>query len=120
MAAHSFPNAKEVMATANSIWWGLSPEDWQEAFALQPPMGARTDLAEATPEAMGEIEQGAQLYEQRFGWPFVASALGKTAATVLLSLQERLQHEPAVELRISAEQQLQIAHNRLKRLLARL
>jgi len=120
MAAHSFPNAKEVMATANSIWWGLSPEDWQEAFAMQPPMGARTDLAEATPEVMVEIGQGEQLYEQRFGWPFVATALGKTAATVLRLLEERLQHEPAAELRISAEQQLQIAHNRLKRLLARL
>lgn len=87
---------------------------------MQPPMGARTDLSDTTPAVMSEINEGAQLYEQRFGWPFVATALGKTAATVLRSLQERLQHETAAELRISAEQQLQIAHNRLKRLLARL
>jgi 2-oxo-4-hydroxy-4-carboxy-5-ureidoimidazoline decarboxylase len=119
MAAHSFPNAKEVMATADSIWWGLSPEDWQEAFAMQRPMAARTDLSEATPSVMTEIVERAITYEQRFGWPFVATAVGKTATYVLRSLQERLPGEPAAELRVSAEQQLQITHNRLKRLLAR-
>lgn len=119
MAEHAFPNAKEVIATADSIWWGLAREDWQEAFAANKPISDRTDLAEPMPETMETIRQLAHTYEERFGFPFVSTALGKTAGMILVSLQERLHHDAAVELRISAEQQLHIVHNRLKRLLPR-
>ncbi len=119
MAEHAFPNVKELMATADSIWWGLSPKDWNEAFLANPAMGERTDLAEATPEIMAAVRQLAPEYQARFGQPFVATALGKTAAQILRSLQDRLGNDPAVELRTSAEQQLQVTHNRLKRLLPR-
>jgi len=119
MAEHAFPNAKEVLATADSIWRGLTPQDWEEAFDAHVPIGDRTDLAESTPQLMERISQLATSYRERFDRPFVSTALGKNAAQILKFLEERLEHEPDAELRISAEQQLQITHNRLKRLLPR-
>ncbi len=119
MAEHAFPNAKEVMATADSIWRGLAREDWQEAFEANVPIGERTDLVEASPEIMEKISQLASAYLQRFDRPFVTTALGKNASQILKFLEERLAQEPEAELRIASEQQLQITHNRLKRLLSR-
>ena len=119
MAEHSFPNAKEVVATADSIWWGLAPEDWEEAFAALPPIGDRTDLAEATPEIMDQIRAASSAYRERFGFPFATSVIGKTAPQILLSLQERLERSESSALRANAEQALQVARNRLKRILPR-
>ena len=119
MAEHSFPNGKEVLATGDSIWRGLSPDDWREAFDAHPPIGDRADLAEATPQIMSALRQLAAHYQERFERPFVTTAAGKTAAQILQSLDDRLKNHPAAELRITCDQQLQITRNRLKRLLAR-
>ncbi len=119
MAEHAFPNAKEVMATGDSIWRGLAPEDWREAFEAHVPIGERRDLAESTPEMMQQIAQLASLYAQRFDRPFVTTAVGRNAAQILKSLEERLENDAETELRATSEQQLQITHNRLKRLLPR-
>ena len=129
MAAHSFPNPKEVLATADSIWWGLKPEDWHEAFAAHPRIGERTEQQWAREEQFGtrhasdgiltEIKQANQQYEQRFGHIFIVMASGKSADQMLKILRERLANDPETELRIAAQQQLEITHLRLKRLLAR-
>ena len=119
MAEHSFPNVKEVLATADSIWWGLKPEDWEEAFAALLPIGERTDLADSTPELMQQIRDAAMAYQERYGQRFVIRAIGKTAAQILQILQDRLESDGAGAMRANAEQCLQITHHRLKRLLPR-
>lgn len=123
MAAHSFPNSKEVLATADSIWWGLKPEDWLEAFASHPRIGERTEQAWAREEQNGakhaEFKDANAQYEQRFGHIFIVCATGKSALEMLRALRDRLNNDPQTELRVAAQQQLEITHLRLKRILPR-
>ena len=119
MAEHSFPNEKELLATADSIWWGLDRADWEEAFAARLPMRGRTQIAGATAEMLEQIAVHSELYEERFNMPLVAMTTGRTAAQILRSLEMRLQREPDVELKTNADQQLKITHIRLRRLLSR-
>ena len=127
MAAHSFPNPKEVFATGDSIWWSLRPEDWQEAFRAHPRIGDRAGhqwsreeqasarhASEATLSELGELNQA---YEERFGYIFIINANGRSAHSILEALRARMNNSPETEIRIAAEQQLEITHLRLKRLL---
>jgi OHCU decarboxylase len=128
MAGHSFPNAKEVSATGDSVWWSLDREDWLEAFRAHPRIGDRSSNAATREEQAGtrhlprerleELLEANDLYEARFGYIFVVCAHGKSAADMLSLLHERMHNDPAAELRIAAEEQRQITHLRLKKLLA--
>ena len=113
MAAHSFPNVKEVFATGDSIWWSLSADDWKEAFAFPPKIGDH--IPETSKHQMSTLQRA---YLERFQFPFVLCAAGKTAHFILVSLRERSTNDPESELKIAAEQQRQVTHLRLKRLLA--
>jgi OHCU decarboxylase len=129
MAAHSFPNPKEVLATADSVWWSLAGADWLEAFRAHPRIGERSEnrwsqeeqyaARHASHDTMAELREANRLYEERFGFTFIVCATGKSADQMLRMLRDRLDHDPDIELRIAAEQQRQITHLRLKRLLAR-
>jgi OHCU decarboxylase len=129
MAAHSFPNSKEVLATADSVWWSLAAADWLEAFQVHPRIGERGEnrwsqeeqqaARHASHDTMGELREANRLYEERFGFIFIVCATGKSADQILRMLRDRMEHEAETELRIAAEQQRQIAHLRLKRLLTR-
>jgi OHCU decarboxylase len=127
MAAHSFPNPKEVFATGDSIWWSLPPQDWREAFAAHPKIGERANhpwsrdeqaaaqhASDATMAALKELNHD---YEQRFGYIFIVCANGRNAHSILEELRARIVHDLDVEIRVAAEQQLQITHLRLKRIL---
>ena len=117
MAEHSFPNAKELLATASSIWWQLAPEDWAEAFRANVALADRVDLAGRTVGLAEQIRQAAARYEAQFQHPMVTLAAGKSAPQILLLLDSRAQNDGAAELRENASQQLQIMQKRLKRLL---
>jgi OHCU decarboxylase len=118
MAAHAFPNPKEVLATADSIWWSLPPEDWREAFQANIRVGERGEaLRHASETTAAEIRLSTVQYERQFGYLFVVCANGRSAHTLLEVLKARLTNEPDKELRIAAEQQLEITHTRLKRIL---
>lgn len=119
MSEHSFPNAKEVLATADSVWWGLSEDDWREAIADLAPIEHRQDLAEATPDIMERIRVAATHYRERYRQPFITTVLGKTAAQILQLILDRTERDEAKPLRANAEQALQVARNRMKRLLSR-
>jgi OHCU decarboxylase len=128
MAVHSFPNPKEVFATGDSIWWSLSPVDWKEAFRAHPKIGERamhdwsreeqSAARHASEELHAELRELNRLYEDRFGYIFIICANGRNAASILDSLRARLNRDPDLELKTAAEEQLQITHLRLKRLLA--
>jgi OHCU decarboxylase len=127
MAAHSFPNPKEVFATGDSIWWSLAPADWKEAFAAHPKIGDRSNhqwsreeqaaARHASDATMAELRELNHTYEERFGYIFIVSAQGRSAHSILEDLRERMPHDPETEIRIAAQQQLEITHLRLKRLL---
>jgi len=53
---------------------------------------------------------------QRFGYVFIVCATGKSSEEMLALLQQRLQNDPAAELRIAAEEQRRITHLRLQKL----
>jgi OHCU decarboxylase len=130
MAAHSFPNVKEVFATGDSIWWGLATEDWLEAFRAHPRIGERSPMEwlrlelggarHASEETLTELRDLSRVYEERFGHIFVILANGKSAAAIVENLRQRVKNDPETELRVSAGEQLQITHLRLKRILANL
>ncbi len=127
MAEHSFPNPKEVFATADSIWWSLEPEDWLEAFRAHPRIGENSDsqwsreeqhgARHASHETLVALREANHQYEDRFGFVFLICATGKTADQMLRALKQRLGNDQATEIRVSAGEQREITHLRLKRLL---
>jgi OHCU decarboxylase len=127
MAAHSFPNPKEVFATGDSIWWSLRPEDWREAFRAHPKIGERSShqwsreeqasARHASEATLNELRELNKAYEARFGYIFIINANGRGAHSILDALKARMGNSPDVEIRIAAEQQLEITHLRLKRIL---
>jgi OHCU decarboxylase len=128
MAAHSFPNPKEVFATGDSIWKSLTPEDWREAFRAHPRIGERSASAwsreeqsgtrHAADQVLAELRDLNRQYDEKFGHIFIVCAAGKSTAAILELLKLRLRNDPETELKIAAEEQRQITHLRLKRILA--
>jgi hypothetical protein len=118
---------KEVFATGDSIWWSLEPADWQEAFRANPKFGERGNNPWAKEEQaagrhaseaiLAEFRALCQSYEERFGYAFVASNHARSAHSLIEALKIRMCHPPELEIRIAAEQQLEITHSRLKRML---
>jgi hypothetical protein len=112
MAAHSFPNVKELLATGDSIWWSLDPSDWKQAFAAHSKINTN-----GSEHALEELRALKREYEQRFGYCFVLSAAGRQAHSIVETLRTRIHHDPDTEIRVAAEEERQNTHSRLKRLL---
>ncbi len=119
MASHSFPNPKEVLATADSVWWSLDPADWQEAFRANTRIADRAHqtLPHASEAAVAELRNLQRTYEERFGYLYVVFVNGRSAHSVIENLRTRIEHDLDTEIRTAAQQQLDITHFRLKRLL---
>jgi len=125
LALEPFPAAERMLEAADRVWWELSPGDWLEAFAAHPRIGESTRDAQAAREQSGvrgaeaeTIEKLAALnraYEERFGWIYIVCASGKSAAQMLAILESRMGNDPETELRVAAEQQLQITRLRLEK-----
>ena len=91
----------ELLSAAERIWWSLQPEDWFEALAAHPRIGetaARARVSEISrgwsigeqetvaasdAEARQRLAASIQAYEQRFGWLYLVSATGRSAADLL-------------------------------------
>ena len=86
----------ELLERSDSIWRALSPDDWDEAFRSHPRIGERKTAvatAQSAEWSRGEqggmarsgtkiraaLEEGNQLYEQRFGRTYIVCATGKSA-----------------------------------------
>jgi 2-oxo-4-hydroxy-4-carboxy-5-ureidoimidazoline decarboxylase len=128
LAARPFASDAELHESAERIWWALGREDWLEAFAGHPRIGARTtDRASrreqagvegATAATRAALALGNRAYEERFGHVFLVCATGKTAGEMLGALRDRLANDPATELRIAAGEQAKITRLRLEALAA--
>jgi len=136
MSAHRpFGAVEELMTAADEIWSALRAEDWLEAFAAHPKIGARraarpqdeqaqawsageqAGIGNAEQTTLDELAEINRRYEERFGYIFIVCATGKSAAEMLALLRARLANNPADELRHAAEEQRKITRLRLEKLL---
>jgi len=134
MAAHRpFANLDDLREAADSIWQDLEPADWLEAFGRHPQIGEKAASGSESSRRWAEGEQtgarvatenvktrlawGNQAYREQFGYIFIVCATGKSAEEMLALLEQRLQNDPAHELKIAAGQQRLITRLRLEKLL---
>ena len=127
--ARPFSDDAELFADADRIWAALSKEDWLEAFAAHPKIGARAAgqaAAEqagargASAETLAALAAANREYEERFGYIFIVRASGKSAEEMLDLCRRRLHNAPAEELRVAAEEQRKIMRLRLEKMLSAL
>lgn len=123
-----------LLREADELWWSLSPDDWREAMDHHPRIGERTAAASQTTHAAswsaGEqrgvtgattdvrqaLADGNRSYERKFGHIFLVCATGKSADEMLALLRERMQNDPAMELRVAAAEQAKITRLRLEKM----
>jgi 2-oxo-4-hydroxy-4-carboxy-5-ureidoimidazoline decarboxylase len=133
--ARPFADEDALVERAAEIWRALDAEDWLEAFAAHPKIGARRAApaqkersaawsrgeqagADAANEAIRDaLAEANRLYEERFGFIFIVCATGKSAAEMLGICHERLENTGGEEIRNAAEEQRKITEIRLKKLL---
>jgi len=133
--ARPFADENALMNCAEQIWQNLAPEDWLEAFAAHPKIGARgsapAQKAQSAEWSRGEqasandaddsvldaLAETNRLYEDKFGYIFIVCATGKSAAEMLGVCRERLENKDDAEIRNAADEQRKITEIRLKKLL---
>jgi 2-oxo-4-hydroxy-4-carboxy-5-ureidoimidazoline decarboxylase len=131
MERRPFRSQARLLAAARIEWFGLSENDWLEAFAQHPRIGDRASLEARFPKThdLSSKEQsgigiaGADVltaltkantdYFERFGFIFIVCATAKTAQEMLALLLSRLLNDRPTELRTAAEEQAKITAQRL-------
>jgi 5-hydroxyisourate hydrolase / 2-oxo-4-hydroxy-4-carboxy-5-ureidoimidazoline decarboxylase len=146
-AARPFASVESMAAAADSIWLSLDQADKLEAFAAHPKIGAgrtgeageagesggaggaggaghgewsaaeQAGTASASADVLARLAEANREYEARFGFIFIVSATGKSAADMLDLLQRRLDNDPVIEARIAADEQRKITRLRIAKLL---
>lgn len=126
--ARPFAGDRELIATAERVWWEMDEDDWREAFAAHPRIGERASGWSATEQAgmddasaarRREIDEGNRRYESRFGHVFLICADGRSAEEMAAELRRRLDADPAVEMKTAAAEQAKITRLRLGKLVER-
>jgi OHCU decarboxylase len=124
--ARPFADLAALTRTADQLWSVLAEEDWHEAFAAHPRIGAsgvstpawsREEQAGVTDDERDRLATLNRAYEDRFGHQFIVCASGRTGTEMLADLERRLRNPPRDELREAAEEQRKITQLRLRRLL---
>jgi allantoicase len=131
-----YSSAGELLETATSVWTGLRPEEWLEAFQHHPQIGEKQAKAKQSAKArewstgeqsaaekssagtLAALAAANREYAAKFGHIFLISATGKTSEEILNHLRQRLSNDPGTELGIAAEEQIKITRLRLEKLLA--
>ena len=117
-AARPFSDAGELLIQSAQIWRNLAVEDWLEAFAAHPKIGAeQSGISAADASTLDELAEANRLYERKFGFIFIVCATGKSAAEMLEICRRRSGNETETEIRIAAGEQEKITEIRLKKLL---
>jgi OHCU decarboxylase len=133
--ARPFADVAALIKQAEQIWQNLESQDWLEAFAAHPKIGARKDVPHQSAQATkwsnaeqsgtqtaadslrNELEKANRLYEEKFGFIFIVCATGKSAEEMLDLCRRRLHNDADSEIRIAADEQRKITEIRLKKLL---
>lgn len=135
--ARPFASAEELISRAESIWHGLDADDWLEAFAAHPKIGAKkaapaqqarsaewskgeqAGMDDTDERVREELAEANRLYEDKFGFIYIVCATGKSAGEMLGICRERLGNTADSELQAAAEEQRKITEIRLRKLLDR-
>lgn len=136
LAARPFASADALYAAGERAWWALGPDDWRQAFAHHPRIGARLPAENAgapataawsrqeqrgtesaSDDVRAALARGNAEYEERFGWVFLVCATGKSADEMLAALRTRLGNDAATELGVAASEHAKIMRLRLEKLL---
>lgn len=130
-----FGSRAGVLLAAAEVWAELGPEDFREAFAEHPEIGANLDglrekfaatadlsraeqsaASGASEETLLRLRQGNQVYRARFGYSFIVCATGKSAEEMRHLLEARLGNSVEEELLVAAREQAKITQLRLEKL----
>ena len=133
--ARPFASVTALIKQAEEIWLNLDAQDWLEAFAAHPKIGARKALSPQSAQSVewsnaeqsgtqtaadslrGELEKANSLYEEKFGFIFIVCATGKSAEEMLDLCRRRVRNHADAEIRIATDEQRKITEIRLKKLL---
>jgi 2-oxo-4-hydroxy-4-carboxy-5-ureidoimidazoline decarboxylase len=131
MGRRPWPSPTALYTDAEATWADLGHDDFLEAFAHHPRIGARAEqtddawarqeqapVGDADGETRRSLVEANERYLQRFGYIFIVCATGKSAAEMLALLEARLANDPARELAIAASEQARITRLRLEKLAA--
>ena len=131
-AARPFASADAMALEADAVWAALQRDDWLEAFAAHPKIGAggaggeetgrwsdqeQAGVASAAEATRRRLAEANREYQARFGYIFIVCATGRTAGEMLDILERRLKNDGAGEIQVAAEEQRRITRLRLARLL---
>ncbi|HEV8426821.1 MAG TPA: 2-oxo-4-hydroxy-4-carboxy-5-ureidoimidazoline decarboxylase [Pyrinomonadaceae bacterium] len=126
----------QLITHAGEVWRSLTPTDWLEAFRSHPKIGEKkasdnvsaqsqqwsgqeqAGVSNASQQTVDSLAELNRAYERRFGFIFIICASGKSSGEMLAALQERLQNDSDIELRLAAAEQAKITELRLKKLLS--
>ncbi len=133
--ARPFADISALLSQAERIWRSLDAQDWLEAFAAHPKIGAKKAVPQqsvqsaewshseqsgtqtAADSVRTELAEANHLYEEKFGYIFIVCATGKSAEEMLDICRKRLNNDADTELRIAVEEQRKITEIRLRKLL---
>jgi len=118
-----FVDVSQLLIAADRAWQSAGADQWRQALYGHPRIGdtsggvwskkeqSGTERADMT--VMAQLAQGNRDYETRFGHIFLTCATGKSAATMLAELRQRMSNDADTELSVAAEEQRKITRLRL-------
>ena len=131
-----FTSIDKLKSMSDKIWFSLEEKDWLEAFTHHPKIGdvksleqkfastaqwasgEQASVNDATQNVLIKLKELNDSYEKKFGYIFIVCATGKSAEEMLVLLKQRLQNNPAEEIKIAANEQNKITHLRIDKLFA--
>jgi OHCU decarboxylase len=132
-AGRPYVDETHLQSIAREVWHELAAADWLQAFAAHPQIGEKpgpcsktaawsageqAGMANAADATRSALAAANRRYQDKFGWIFIVCATGKSAEEMLTLLRQRLDNDPAQELRIAAAEQEEITLLRLHKLAA--
>ncbi len=122
-----FDDFDQMTAVSERLWQQLDDEDYLEAFAAHPRIGAKKSagwsaneqagVASAEERTKSELAELNDAYYEKHGFIFIICATGKSAEEMLDALRERLANDREPEIATAAAEQSKITRLRLAKLL---
>jgi 2-oxo-4-hydroxy-4-carboxy-5-ureidoimidazoline decarboxylase len=124
----------DLFEDAEEAWYECSEADWKEAFTHHPKIGdidtlrkqfasdrfvadEQSSITNASEQTLQLLAERNKQYENKFGYIFIVLATDKSAAEMLELLNERIQNNPAEEIKIAMDEQNKITKLRLEKIL---
>ena len=130
-----FPNDRALAEAADRVAGELMPDDWLEAIASHPRIGARvigvhsqsriasewssqeqSGTSSASERTLSDLTQANISYEERFGHTFIVCATGKNSDEMLSLCRARFNNDPVTELQVTSVELRKITQLRLRKL----